>query len=58
MFNTAKKIGALLLLLRGMNGRLKRIEKKMASYFKRNGNLSSKVDKLNAKLDRLLKKKR
>ena len=58
MFNTARKLAALLLLLRGINDRLKKIERKLHQYHKKHGNPSAKIDKLSAKLDKVLKKQR
>ena len=61
MFGTAKKVGALLMLLQSINGKLKKIEKKLDNYkryTKERGEASKKLDKVIAKLDKALNQKR
>lgn len=52
MFKKLKGIGTLLMLLRGINNRLKRLERKVSEYQRKNGNLSAKLDKVLKKLDK------
>jgi hypothetical protein len=56
VFKKLRGLGTLAILLRGINNRLKRIEKKVSEHYRKNGNVSAKLDKLSKKLDEMDKK--